>query len=107
MRVRGLTLALLLGTATGAAAQSGGTFEITGFGRYTRYDDSLALQEGSSGGGSLGFYPIRNLALEAEAAYAATHSNLSGIGVSNIPLRGHRLRRERRSDRLRREPEGR
>jgi outer membrane protein OmpA-like peptidoglycan-associated protein len=88
MRVRGLTLALLLATATGAAAQSGGTFEIAGFGRYTRYDDSLALQEGTSGGGSLGFYPIRNLAVEAEGAYSATHSNATGIGVSNIPLRG-------------------
>jgi outer membrane protein OmpA-like peptidoglycan-associated protein len=88
MRVRGLTLALLLGTAPALAAQSGGSFEITGFGRYTRYDDALTLQEGTSGGGSLGYYPIRNLAFEAEAAYSETHSNVSGIGVSNIPLRG-------------------
>src|SRR6476646_1754617 len=88
MRVRGLTLALLLSAASSAAAQSAGTFEITGFGRYSVFDDSLALQEGTSGGGSLGYYPIRNLAVEAEAAYSQTHSNLSGIGVSNIPLRG-------------------
>jgi outer membrane protein OmpA-like peptidoglycan-associated protein len=88
MRVRGLTLALLLSAASSAAAQSAGTLEITGFGRYSVFDDSLALQEGTSGGGSLGYYPIRNLAVEAEAAYSQTHSNLSGIGVSNIPLRG-------------------
>jgi outer membrane protein OmpA-like peptidoglycan-associated protein len=88
MRVRGLIVTLLCTAATVARAQSGGTFEITGFGRYTVYDDSLGLQEGSSGGASLGFYPIRNLAVEAEAAYAQTHSTPGGIGITNIPLRG-------------------
>jgi outer membrane protein OmpA-like peptidoglycan-associated protein len=88
MRVRGLTLALLVTTATVAGAQSSGTFEITGFGRYTRYDDALAIQEGASGGGSLAYYPIRNLAFEAEGAYSESHSNLTGVGVTNIPLRG-------------------
>ena len=81
-------MALLFTTATVAGAQSAGTFEITGFGRYTRYADTLALQEGGSGGASLGFYPIRNLALEAEAAYTDTHSHLTGASVINIPLRG-------------------
>ena len=80
-------MALLLATATVAGAQSSGTFEISGFGRYTRYADSLALQEGPSGGASLGFYPIRNLAIEAEGAYSETHSNVTGMPVFNIPLR--------------------
>jgi outer membrane protein OmpA-like peptidoglycan-associated protein len=88
MRVRGLILALICTTATAAGAQTAGTFEITGFGRYSRFDDVLAIQEGSSGGGSLGFYPIRNLAVEAEAAYSESHSNLTGVGITNIPLRG-------------------
>jgi outer membrane protein OmpA-like peptidoglycan-associated protein len=88
MRVRGLILALICTTATAAGAQTAGTFEITGFGRYSRFDDVLAIQEGSSGGGSLGFYPIRNLAVEAEAAYSESHSNVTGVGISNIPLRG-------------------
>jgi outer membrane protein OmpA-like peptidoglycan-associated protein len=88
MRVRGLTIALLVSTATAAGAQSGGTFEITGFGRYTRFDSTLALQEGASGGASLGFYPIRNLAVEAEAAYTQSHSKVTGLGITNIPLRG-------------------
>jgi outer membrane protein OmpA-like peptidoglycan-associated protein len=88
MRVRGLTTALLLLTATVARAQAPGTLEITGFGRYSLYDDNLAIQEGSSGGGSLGFYPIRNLAIEAEGAYTESHSTLTGAGVTNIPLRG-------------------
>jgi outer membrane protein OmpA-like peptidoglycan-associated protein len=88
MRVRGLTLALLLTTATAASAQKAGNIELTGFGRYTRFADTLAIQEGTSGGASLGFYPIRNLAVEAEAAYAKTHSHLSGTSITNIPLRG-------------------
>lgn len=88
MRVRGLTVALLLTTAPVAGAQSAGTFEFTGFGRYTRYDEALAMQEGASGGASLGFYPIRHVAVEAEAAYSESHSNLTGIGITNIPLRG-------------------
>jgi outer membrane protein OmpA-like peptidoglycan-associated protein len=88
MRVRGLTTALLFLSATAAGAQAPGTFEITGFGRYTRYDSTLAIQEGASGGGSLGFYPIRNLAIEAEGAYSKSHSTASGIGITNIPLRG-------------------
>ncbi|HEX5575825.1 MAG TPA: outer membrane beta-barrel protein, partial [Gemmatimonadales bacterium] len=88
MRVRGLILALICSTATAAGAQTAGTFEITGFGRYSRFDDKLFLQEGPSGGGSLGFYPTRNLAVEAEAAYTETHSNFTGVGITNIPLRG-------------------
>jgi outer membrane protein OmpA-like peptidoglycan-associated protein len=89
MRVRGLTTALLFLTAPATIlAQSPGSFELTGFGRYTRYDSTLAIQEGASGGGSLGFYPIRNLAIEAEGAYTKSHSTVSGIGITNIPLRG-------------------
>jgi outer membrane protein OmpA-like peptidoglycan-associated protein len=88
MRVRGLTLALLCTTVTAAAAQSAGTIEVTGFGRYTVFDNTLGIQEGGSTGGSLGFYPLRNLAVEAEGAYTETHSNLTGVGITNIPLRG-------------------
>jgi outer membrane protein OmpA-like peptidoglycan-associated protein len=88
MRVRGLTLALLLCAVGVAGAQTAGTFEITGFGRYSLFDEALAIQEGTSGGGSVGFYPMSNLAVEAEAAYTETHSNTIGIGITNIPLRG-------------------
>lgn len=87
MRVRGIAVLLLLSAASTVSAQSAGTFEITGFGRFTRFDDPLSLQEEASGGGSLGFYLIRNLAVEAEAAYTGTHVKATGISVSNIPLR--------------------
>lgn len=88
MRVRGLTMVLLLTSATAASAQSSGTFEFTGFGRFTRFDDTLRIQEGFGGGGSLGFYLLPILAFEAEAAYSNRHSNVTGLSVSNIPLRG-------------------
>lgn len=87
MRVRGITLVLLLTTASVASAQSAGTFEITGFGRFTRFDDTLRIQEELGGGGSLGFFLLPILALEAEGAYTRTHSNATGLPVSNIPLR--------------------
>ena len=85
MQVRGITLVLLLTTASVASAQS---FEITGFGRFTRFDDTLRIQEELGGGGSLGFYLLPMLALEAEGAYTKTHSNVTGLSVSSIPLRG-------------------
>jgi OmpA-OmpF porin, OOP family len=88
MRVRGITMVLLLTAAGGVSAQSAGTFEITGFGRFTRFDDTLHIQEELGGGGSLGYYLLPILALEAEGAYTKTHSNVTGVSVSNIPLRG-------------------
>lgn len=83
--VLGLVL-LVIGT-TPTTAQSSGTFEISGFGRYTTFDDTLSLDDGFGGGGSLGLYPFGNLAIEAEGAYTSTDGPL-GTSVSNIPLRG-------------------
>jgi outer membrane protein OmpA-like peptidoglycan-associated protein len=80
-------VALLLSTTTAAAAQSAGSFEVNGFGRYTRFDDTLRIQEEAGGGGSLAFFPLKNVAVEGEGAYTRTHSNVTGNPVSNIPLR--------------------
>src|SRR4051812_48926575 len=52
MRVRGLTVALLFLTATAASAQTAGSYEIDGFGRNTRFDDALALNNRFGGGGA-------------------------------------------------------
>ena len=87
MPVRGISVVLLLSTATVAAAQSAGSFEVNGFGRYTRFDDTLRIQEEAGGGGSLTFFLLRNVAIEAEGAYTRTHSNATGNPVANIPLR--------------------
>jgi outer membrane protein OmpA-like peptidoglycan-associated protein len=87
MRVRGLTAALLVIIATAAAAQTPGSYEINGFGRYTRFDNTLGPNNEFGGGGSLGFFLLSNLALEAEGAYTATQDGLAN-SVTNIPLRG-------------------
>ena len=80
--------ALLCTVATGAAAQSPGTFEIGGFGRANFFADTLSLDRHLGGGGWLAFFPVRNLAIEAEAAYTKTRIIATSTDVSNIPLRG-------------------
>jgi outer membrane protein OmpA-like peptidoglycan-associated protein len=87
MRVPGISLALLLSTATAGAAQAAGSFDISGFGRFTRLDDNLRIQEEAGGGGSLAFFLLTNVSVEAEGAYTRTHSNISGLPVTSIPLR--------------------
>ncbi len=88
MRVRAVAAALLLILASRAAAQSPGTFEIGGFGQATFFQDTLQVDNHLGGGGWLGFYPLRNLALQAEGAYTSTKILGTGTRVSNIPLRG-------------------
>src|SRR3954471_18589158 len=87
MRVRGLTLALLITAATAASAQTAGSYELNGFGRYTRFDNTLGPENKFGGGGSLGFFMFTNLAVEAEGAYTLTTDALAN-SVANIPLRG-------------------
>jgi outer membrane protein OmpA-like peptidoglycan-associated protein len=87
MRVRGLITALLLTTATAAGAQSAGSYEINGFGRYTRFESTLSPDNTFGGGAALGFFVLRNIALEAEAAYTPTNDALAN-SITNIPLRG-------------------
>jgi outer membrane protein OmpA-like peptidoglycan-associated protein len=79
----------LLAMATPGLAQSPGTFEIGGFGRYTFFDGALNLEDKVGGGGALGIFVVRNLALEAEAAYTSTNTEgAAALDVSNIPVRG-------------------
>jgi outer membrane protein OmpA-like peptidoglycan-associated protein len=79
----------LLATAAPSLAQSPGTFEIGGFGRYTVFDDALNLEDKLGGGGTLGIFVVRNLAIEAEGAYTSTHpEGATSVDVSNTPARG-------------------
>jgi outer membrane protein OmpA-like peptidoglycan-associated protein len=90
-RACALAGALLLAATAGGAAQSAGTVEFGGFGRYSRLDDKLGLDNNRfGGGGSLGIYFVRNLALEAEASYTETHDAASRT-ISSIPIRGRLL----------------
>src|ERR671920_1826086 len=87
MHVPGLSRALLLSAATTVAAQSAGSFDFTGFGRYTRLDNNLSIQEEAGGGGSLSFFPLSNVAIEGEGAFTRTHSNITRAPITNITLR--------------------
>jgi OmpA-OmpF porin, OOP family len=69
------------------SGQSPGSFEITGFGRYSFFDDALGLDDKVGGGGSLGFFFLRNLDIEAEAATTTT-DGAGGSSISNTPVRG-------------------
>ncbi len=97
MRIPVLTCALLLAAVPPAVAQSSGTFEFGGFGRYAFYDDAAQLDDRFGGGGMLGFYFLRNFALEGEFTYnktrdffanRITNTRLIGRLVYNIPLGG-------------------
>ncbi|HEU4648035.1 MAG TPA: OmpA family protein [Gemmatimonadales bacterium] len=87
MRVRALTTALLLAAAPGVAAQSPGTFELGGFGVARYFSDTTQVDDHLGGGGWIGFYPLRNLAIHTEASYADTRLIGLGTKVSNIPVR--------------------
>ena len=89
MKTRGWVVsgALLCTIASGATAQSPGTFEIGGFGQASFFADTTKLDNHLGGGGWLGFFPVRNLAIEAEAAYTKTHVISTSTDVSSIPLR--------------------
>src|SRR5262245_11707570 len=85
----------LLGTlaviATPCVAQTPGTFEIGGFGRWAKFDDTLHLADKFGGGGTLGIFVVKNLAIEAEGAYTKTHTEAplpSAPNVENVPIRG-------------------
>jgi outer membrane protein OmpA-like peptidoglycan-associated protein len=74
-----------------AAAQQGGTFELGAFVQASYFEESLRFERGSGGGGvRLGFFPVRNLELEAEGAFVPTQGP-GGIDVSYMPLRAHLL----------------
>src|SRR6476620_12356885 len=81
-------LALFLSAGTTVlSAQSPGSFEITGFGRYSFFDDALALDDQVGAGGSLGFFFLRNLDIEAEAATTSA-DGAGASSISNTPVRG-------------------
>ena len=79
----------LLVTAVPSLAQTPGTFEIGGFGAYTLFDDTLHLDDNVGGGGTLGIFVVRNLAIEAEGAFISTNAEADeSFSVDNTPIRG-------------------
>jgi outer membrane protein OmpA-like peptidoglycan-associated protein len=90
--------ALMLGAATTATAQKPGAVEIGGFGRYTKYDTQLHLDDRVGIGARLGVFVLRNLALEGDASYTATYTQgqdfiraipIHARLVYNLPVTDH------------------
>ena len=86
MRIRVLTCALLLAAVPPAVAQSPGTIELGGFGRYNFFDDTTGVLDKFGYGGSFGFYFWRNLGIEGDITRAKSRDDL-GNEVSVTPIR--------------------
>ena len=67
---------MALAIPTSATAQRQGAIEIGGFGRYTKYMDTLRLDPAFGAGGRVGIYAFRNVLAEMELSYADANVNL-------------------------------
>ena len=75
-----LSASLTLAIPASAYAQRQGAIEIGGFGRFTKYMDTLELKSAVGGGGRAGIYVFKNLMLEMDLSYAAPKSNKARTG---------------------------
>lgn len=67
--------ALALALPVTAFAQRRGALEIGGFGRYTKFADTLRIDGAVGGGGRAGVYVFRNWLLEMDVSYAEADVN--------------------------------
>ena len=82
---------LLAAVTSPAASQQAGALEFGAFAQVSYFEESLRFDRGSGGGGvRLGFFPVRQLELEAEGAFVPTKGP-GGLNVSYIPLRARLL----------------
>lgn len=85
-RLRTAVFAVLTALSSAPAmGQRPGTVEVGGFGAYTRFDRSLAFDNGFGGGGWLGIFIAPGLALEGSGLYIPTTSPGS-TDATLIPL---------------------
>ncbi|MDQ6611954.1 MAG: hypothetical protein M3Y64_05945, partial [Gemmatimonadota bacterium] len=66
---------MALSLPVSAFAQRKGALEIGGFGRYTKYADTLRIDAGKGGGGRAGVYVARNLMVEMDVSYSESDVN--------------------------------
>ena len=76
MRHAGLVIAVSILAVAPLAAQEKGTFEVGGFGRFTKYTDAYLTQSTNDNrvgfGGRLGFFVANNWAIEADGSFNPT-----------------------------------
>src|SRR5262249_913097 len=85
IRIAAAVTALSALTSPMLAAQTAGTIEVGAFGRFTRFDRSLGLDNALGGGGWLGVFVAPGLAIEGAGSYLATAGPLTPNG-SLYPL---------------------
>ncbi len=86
-RMRWIPAALLALAAAPLVAQAPGTVEVGAFGRFSHYDSDLGFDDRVGVGGRLGIFVLKNLAVEADAAYNPTYTS-TDVYVRNFPLHG-------------------
>jgi outer membrane protein OmpA-like peptidoglycan-associated protein len=84
-RIAAAVVILCALSATTLPAQVPGTLEIGAFGRFTRFDRSLGLDNGFGGGGWLGVFVAPGLAIEGAGGYLPTTGPFISDGTL-IPL---------------------
>jgi len=84
-RIAAAVVVLTALTCVALPAQDPGTLEIGAFGRFTRFDRSLGLDNGFGGGGWLGVFVAPGLAIEGAGGYLPTTGPLIADGTL-IPL---------------------
>lgn len=84
-RIAAAVVILMALASPALPAQSAGTLEIGGFGRFTRFDRSLGLDNAFGGGGWLGVFVASGLAIEGAGSYLPTGGPLTPNG-SLYPL---------------------
>ncbi|MEP6589879.1 MAG: OmpA family protein [Gemmatimonadota bacterium] len=96
MRHAGLVIAASILAVAPMAAQDKGTFEIGGFGRYTKYTEAYEIRKPDDnrfgGGARIGLFVANNLAIELDGSFnptdlAGNQPNVpSTIGFRSVPL---------------------
>jgi len=61
---------LALSIPASLSAQRKGALEVGGFGRFTKFADTLQIDNGFGGGGRAGVFILRNLSIEMDVSYA-------------------------------------
>jgi outer membrane protein OmpA-like peptidoglycan-associated protein/opacity protein-like surface antigen len=84
----GLAAILILAAAAPAVGQRPASFELYGFGTWTKFDESLVFKDRFGAGGLLGFFIAKNIALEGDASFTRTHFDNGLPGkFSYVPVR--------------------
>ena len=79
----GVTTTVLLLAAAPLRGQDARAIELGAFGRYTHPSGSLELKDRIGGGGTVGYFIMPGIALEADASYTRTSPRVTIVAFAN------------------------